>query len=82
MAKFKVKKGKKFFWGPRWNFFKKKSGEFNVKAYFHGDCIYRLTDNYDQINKLTGESYRLFPWYNKFDAKFSPILVFHIIKFD
>jgi hypothetical protein len=72
MSNFKVKIGKKFFWGPRWNFFKKKSQEFNVKAYFHADCIYRLTENYDQINKLAGESFRIFPWYDKFEGKIKP----------
>lgn len=65
MAKFKVKKGKYFFNGPRWNFIGKNNREFNVKVYFHADCAYRLMENYDQINKLTGQSFNLFPFYDK-----------------
>lgn len=65
MAKFKVKIGKKYFRGPRWNFFGKNKGEFTVKAYFWDDCLYKLTENYDQINKLTGQSFNIFPFYDK-----------------
>ena len=65
MAKFKVKRNKKFFWGPRWNFFGRNKGEFNVKALFEMNCQYRLTENYDQINKLTGQSFNFFPFYDK-----------------
>jgi len=65
MGKFKVKKGKKFFWGPRWNFLMKNRGEFTVRAYFWGDCLYRLQKNYDQVNKLTGQSFNFIPFYDK-----------------
>lgn len=65
MANFKVKKGKKFFWGPRWDFFTKNQKEFNARACFMENCKYQLTDNYDQINKLTGHSYNIFPFYDK-----------------
>jgi len=72
MPNFKVKKGNKFFWGSRCNFFKRNKKEFNVKAYFHSNCVYMLTENYDQINKLTGESFRLFPWYDKVEKRIRP----------
>jgi hypothetical protein len=72
MAKFKVKKGKKFFRGPRWNFFGRNKREFNVKAFFHDDCAYRLHENYDQINKLVGWSYNLFPFYDREEKKIKP----------
>jgi hypothetical protein len=69
---FKVKKGNKFFWGPRWDFFKIKKNSFNLKVFFHGNCVYQLKDNYDQINKLSGESLRIFPWYDKLNKKIKP----------
>ena len=72
MAKFKVKKGKKFFWGPKWNLFDRNRREFNVRALFMDDCVYRLTENYDQINKLTGQSYNLFPFYDKTSKSWKP----------
>jgi len=72
MAKFKVKKGKKSFRGPRWNFIGKNREEFNVKALFHQDCGYRLSENYDQINKLTGWSYNFFPFYDKETKSWKP----------
>ena len=72
MADFKVKKGKNFFSGPKWNFFGRRKDEFNVKAIFWGDCKYRLTENYDQINKLTGQSFKILPWYDKVGKKFRP----------
>lgn len=65
MAKFKVKKNKYFFFGPRWNFFGRNKKEFNVKAFFCEDCVYKLAKNHDQINKLTGWSYHLIPFYNE-----------------
>ena len=65
MAKFKIKKYKKFFRGPKWNFIGRNKREFNTKTYFYGDCIYRLSENRDQINKLTGWSYKFFPFYDK-----------------
>jgi hypothetical protein len=65
MPNFKVKKGKKFFWGPRWNFIGRNTKEFNVKVCFMDDCTYKLTENYDQINKLTGQSYNILPFYDK-----------------
>jgi len=70
MDKFKVKKNKKFFCGPRWNLFEKNKKEFNIRAYFWKNCVYKLTENYDQINKLTGKSFRIFPWYDKKEKKF------------
>jgi len=72
MTNFKVKKGKKFFWGPRWNFIGINKKEFNVKVSFWGDCRYKLTENYDQINKLTGQSFNIFPWYDKIEGKLRP----------
>lgn len=72
MTKFKVKKNKKYFWGPRWNFIGRNKKEFNVKAYFNRDCEYKLTENYNQINKLTGQSFKLFPWYDKVEKKLKP----------
>lgn len=72
MANFKVKKGKKFFWGSRWNFIEKNKKEFNIKVLFWDDCKYRLTENYDQINKLTGHSFNIFPWYDRVEKKFKP----------
>jgi len=72
MAKFKVKKGKKFFWGPRWKFFGKNKKEFNAKVYFWIDCQYMLTENYDQINKITGQSFYPFPFYDKESKSWKP----------
>jgi len=72
MANFKIKKGKKSFRGPRWNFIGKNKKEFNTKAYFHQDCGYRLNENYDQINKLTGWSYNFFPFYDKENKSWKP----------
>jgi len=72
MTKFKVKKGKKFFAGPRWNFIGIDTGEFNVRACFMDDCLYRLSENYDQINKLVGQSYRLLPFYDKKTGSWKP----------
>jgi len=72
MRNFKVKKGRKFFRGPKWNLFGKRESEFNIKAYFWRDCAYKLTENYDQINKLAGQSFKLFPWYDKFDKTIRP----------
>ncbi len=72
MANFKVKRGRKFFMGPRWNFFSRKTNEFNSKAYFHEDCNYRLAENYDQINKLSGQSFRVLPWFDKSEKKIRP----------
>jgi hypothetical protein len=72
MVNFKVKKGKKFFWGPRWNFFGIKKKEFNTKVFFHHNCSYRLHENNDQINKLCGQSFRIIPWYDKIEGKLKP----------
>lgn len=72
MTKFKVKKGKKFFNGPRWNFIGVDKGEFSVRAYFMDDCLYRLTENYDQINKLFGQSYRFLPFYDNKTGSWKP----------
>ena len=72
MAKFKVKKGKKFFSGPRWNFFGINKGELDIDAVFWADCLYELTENYDQINKLTGQSYNIFPFYDKKSKSWKP----------
>lgn len=72
MTKFKVKKDKKSFRGPRWNFIRKNKGEFNVKALFRQNCGYRLSENYDQINKLTGWSYNFFPFYDKETKSWKP----------
>ena len=72
MAKFKVKKNKKSFWGPRFNFFGLNKKEFTTKAMFWGDCLYSLDENYNQINKLTGQSFRLFPFYDKENKKWKP----------
>jgi hypothetical protein len=72
MSKFKVKKGKKFFWGPRGWIIERNRNGFLAKAFFHHNCIYRLTENYDQINKLTGQSFRLFPFYDKVERKIKP----------
>ena len=72
MVKFKVKKGKKFFRGPRWNFFSKNKRGFSVKVCFRENCLYNLTENYNQINKLTGQSFKLFPWYDKIEGKIRP----------
>jgi hypothetical protein len=72
MQYFKVKKGRKFFRGPKWNILGLKRSGFNVKAYFWRDCAYKLTENYGQINKLTGQSFRIFPWYDKLDNKIKP----------
>jgi len=70
MGKFKVKRGKKFFMGPRWNFFGRYKKEFGARTYFWINCTYKLTKNYDQVNKLTGWSYNIFPWYDKSSKKF------------
>lgn len=72
MVKFKVKKGKKFFRGPRWNFFGRNKRKFGAKVCFRENCTYRLTENYDQINKLIGQSFKILPWYDKFDNKMRP----------
>ncbi len=72
MANFKVKKGKKFFWGPRLNFFTKNHREFHVRAFFMDDCKYQLNENYDQINKLTGQSYNLMPFYDRDTKSWKP----------
>lgn len=72
MINFKVKKGKNFFWGPRWNFIGRNKKEFNVKVLFWDSCNYKLVDNSDQINKLTGQSFNIFPWYDKAEKKFRP----------
>jgi len=72
MTNFKVKKGKKFFWGPRWDFFAKNKKEFNARVYFMDNCKYQLIDNYDQINKLTGHSYNIFPFYDKKTKSWRP----------
>lgn len=72
MAKFKVKKDRKFFWGPRWNFFGTNNKEFNIRVMFHGDCVYRLSENYDQINKLAGQSFRFLPFYDKESNSIKP----------
>jgi len=72
MAKFKVKKGEYFFKGPKWNFIGNNKMEFNVKAYFWQDCTYRLTENYDQINKLVGQSFNIFPFYDKETKSWKP----------
>lgn len=72
MANFKVKKGKKFFWGSRWNFIGRNKKEFTLMVSFWDNCKYKLTENYDQINKLTGQSFNLFPWYDKIENKFKP----------
>lgn len=72
MVNFKVKKGKKFFLGPRWNLIGINKQEFNVKVFFCDNCSYNLVDNYDQINKLTGQSFNIFPWYDKTDKKIKP----------
>jgi len=72
MVNFKVKKNKFFFIGPRWNFFGIDKKEFNIKACFLDNCIYRLSENYDQINKLFGHSYRLFPFYDKINKLWRP----------
>lgn len=72
MSKFKVKKGRKFFYGPR-NWFPERNRDgFVAKVLFHHNCVYRLTDNYDQINKLTGQSFRLFPFYDKKSKSIKP----------
>lgn len=65
MTNFKVKKGKNFFFGPRWNFIGKNKGGFTTMVSFWDNCKYKLTENYDQINKLTGQSFNLLPWYDK-----------------
>ena len=72
MVKFKVKTGKHFFAGPRWNFIGRNRGEFNVKACFWSNCSYKLTENYDQINKLTGQSFNIFPFYDKETKSWKP----------
>lgn len=72
MVKFKVKKGKNFFKGPKWDFFARNKKNFDVKVCFRENCTYKLTENYDQINKLTGQSFRLLPWYDRIDGKFKP----------
>lgn len=72
MANFKVKKGKNFFCGPRLDFIRINKKEFNVKVLFWNDCKYKLIENFDQINKLTGQSFNLLPWYDKIERKFKP----------
>jgi hypothetical protein len=72
MVKFEVKKDKKFFRGPRWDFFGKNKKKFEIKVCFRENCTYRLTENYDQINKLYGQSFKILPWYDKFDNKMRP----------
>jgi len=72
IVKFKVKKGKKTFTGPRWGFFKRNDKKFSAKVCFRQNCIYRLTENYDQINKLIGQSFKILPWYDSLNKKFKP----------
>jgi hypothetical protein len=72
MADFKVKKGRNFFRGPKWDLFGKRKSEFNIKACFKGDCKYKLTENYNQINKLAGQSFKILPWYDKVDRRIKP----------
>ena len=70
MAKYKVFKGKKFFWGFRCNIIGLNKKNFNVKAMFSENCTYKLNENYDQVNKLTGQSFNLFPFYDKNSKSF------------
>lgn len=72
MIKFKVKKNKKFFSGPRWNFFEINKKRFDIKVCFRENCLYQLSENYNQINKLFGYSFKLLPWYDKFEKKIKP----------
>lgn len=72
MVKFKVKKGKKFFKGPRWNFLGLNRKRFYASVRFSDNCLYNITENVGQINKIIGHSYRLLPYYDKISGKIKP----------
>lgn len=70
--KFKVKKGKKFFKGPKFCFASFKKKNIQARAYFWNNCKYVLKENNTQINKLFGVSFNLFPFFSWEDKKFKP----------